>query len=85
MLNEQEMNKLAQMIPAKTRYAVIASWADVEETAEEWDDFEHVDYRNRWEDACDCKRRIEAEGLMAYIVEPAQDIIDEGNGKDNED
>lgn len=74
MLNEQELNKLAQMIPAKTRYAVIASWADVEETAEEWDDFEHVDYRNRWEDACDCKRRIEADGLMAYIVEPAQPL-----------
>lgn len=42
MLNEQELNKLAQMIPAKARYAVIASWADVEETAEEWDDFEHA-------------------------------------------
>lgn len=72
MLSNEELSKLESMIPAKTRYAVIASWIGVEESAEEWDDFEHVDYRNRWDDACDCKRRIEADGLMAYIVEPAQ-------------
>ena len=30
MLNEVELQKVAEMIPAKTPYAVIASWADVD-------------------------------------------------------
>lgn len=76
MISNEELSKLESMIPAKARYAVIASWVGVEESAGEWDDFEHVDYRNRWEDACDCKRRIEADGLMAYIIEPTGDCDD---------
>lgn len=70
MLNEVELQKVAEMIPAKTPYAVIASWEDVEETADEWDDMEHVHYCTDWTQACDTKRRIEADGLAAYIVEP---------------
>lgn len=33
-MNANELKKLAKIIPAKTRYAVIASWEDVEETVE---------------------------------------------------
>ena len=70
MLNEVELQKVAEMIPAKTPYAVIASWEDVEETADEWDDMEHVHYCYDWAQACDTKRMVEADGLAAYIVEP---------------
>lgn len=72
MLNEVELQKVAEMIPAKTPYAVIASWVDVEETADEWDDMEHVHYCNDWAQACDVRRMVEreADGLIAYIIEP---------------
>lgn len=72
MLNEVELQKVAEMIPAKTPYAVIASWADVEETADEWDDIEHVHYCYDWAQACDTRRMVEreADGLIAYIIEP---------------
>lgn len=83
MLNEQELNKLAQMIPAKAPFAVIASWNDAEETADEWDDHEHVHFCRDWVEACDTKRAVESEcggDLMAYIIEPAQPL-----GDDNED
>ena len=74
MLSKDELEKIAEMIPAKTKYAVIASWADVEETADTWDDLEHVHYCRDWVEACDAKRTFETDGdggLVAYIVEPS--------------
>jgi hypothetical protein len=70
MLSDESLEAIAKMIPAKTRYAIIASWEDVEETADDWDDMEHVHFCKDWESACDTKRMIEAEALAAYIVEP---------------
>ena len=72
MLDAHELEKLAKMIPANARYAVIASWPDREETAEEWDDFDHVHYTNNYVDACNTKRQVEDgyEPLIAYIIEP---------------
>ena len=77
MLSKESLETIAKMIPAKTPYAVIASWADVEETADEWDDMEHVHYCNDWVQACDTRRRIEADGLAAYIVEPEGEATEE--------
>ena len=76
MLNETELGTLAQMIPAKTAYAVIASWSDIDETAQDWDDWEHIHFCNDWASACDARRLIESEGLKAYIIEP-EGVIDE--------
>ena len=70
MLNETELHTLAERIPALTTYAVIASWVDVEETADNWDDWDHIHYCPDWPTACDTKRMIEADGLAAYIIEP---------------
>lgn len=70
MMNKTELDKLSTLISAKARYAVIASWEDQEETADEWDDFDHIHYCNDWTSACDTKRMIESEGLAAYIIEP---------------
>lgn len=47
MLDKDNLEKIAERIPAKTKYAVIASWAETEETAETWDDLEHVGGRVR--------------------------------------
>ena len=58
MLTKDELEKIAERIPAKSRYAVIASWAD----------------------ARDKRRAIEADGLAAYIVEPAGPYAD-GDGE----
>ena len=74
MLDKDELERIAEMIPARTKYAVIASWADADETAETWDDLEHVHYCATWADACDAKRTIERDGdggLVGYIVEPS--------------
>lgn len=70
MLSQESLETIAKRIPAKTPYAVLASWKDVEETTEEWNDLEHVHFCHDWASACDAKRIIEAEGLAAYIVEP---------------
>jgi hypothetical protein len=77
MLSKESLEAIAKMIPAKTHYAVIASWEDVEETADDWDDMEHVHFCNDWESACDTKRMVEAEGLAAYIVEPEGEATEE--------
>lgn len=77
MLSKESLETIAKMIPAKTRYAVVASWEDVEETADEWDDMEHVHYCNDWASACDVKRTIESEGLAAYIIEPEGEATEE--------
>lgn len=76
MLNETELEQIAQMIPAKTTYAVIASWSDIDETASEWNDWEHIHFCNDWASACDARRLIESEGLKAYIIEP-EGVVDE--------
>lgn len=76
MLNETELEQIAQMIPAKTAYAVIASWSDIDETAQDWDDWEHIHFCHDWASACDARRLIESEGLKAYIIEP-EGVIDE--------
>lgn len=80
MLTKDELEQIAERIPAKSRYAVIASWADRDETADEWDDLEHVRFCCDWADACDKRRAIEADGLAAYIVEPAGPYAD-GDGE----
>ena len=77
MLTQESLKTIAKMIPAKTRYAVIASWADLEETADDWDDMEHVHYCSDWSSACDVKRTIESEGLAAYIIEPEGETTEE--------
>lgn len=79
MLNTEELQTLAEMIPARAPYAVIASWADTEESADDWNDWEHVRFCHDWVEACDVKRQIEADGLAAYIIEP------EGPHEDIED
>jgi hypothetical protein len=71
MLDAMELEKIEEMIPAKSHYAVIASWRYADETAETWDDLEHVHYCNDWAAACEARRAIEAEGLEGYIIEPA--------------
>lgn len=74
MLDKDELEKIAERIPARTKYAVIASWAETDETADTWDDLEHVHYCYTWADACDARRAVEADGdggLVAYIVEPS--------------
>jgi hypothetical protein len=70
MLNDDELQSLAEMIPAKATYAVLASWRDIEESADDWNDWEHIQFFDDWAQACDAKRRIEADGLAAYIIEP---------------
>lgn len=70
MLNDDDLKALAERIPAITTYAVIASWVDVEESADDWDDWGHIHYCTDWPTACDTKRMIEADGLAAYIIEP---------------
>lgn len=70
MLNDDDLKALAERIPAITTYAVIASWVDVEESADDWDDWDHIHYCTDWPTACDTKRMIEADGLAAYIIEP---------------
>lgn len=70
MLNDDELQALAERIPAQKPYAVIASWADQAESADDWDDWEHIHFCDDWAQACDTKRMIEADGLAAYIIEP---------------
>jgi hypothetical protein len=70
MLSQESIETISKKIPAKTPYAVIASWEDAEETAKDWNDFEHVIYCDDWVQACNEKRRIESECLAAYIIEP---------------
>lgn len=77
MLNLNELVKISEMIPAKTRYAVIASFADVTETADTWDDLDHVHYCQTWLEACEAKRTIERESdneLVGYITAPQKRV-----------
>jgi hypothetical protein len=75
MLSEETLETLAEMIPAKSTYAVIVPFNEISDP-EDLRDLKLIRYFDDWTEACDAKRELESEGIIGYLIEP-EGVVDD--------
>lgn len=75
MLSEETLETLAEMIPAKSTYAVIVPFNEFSDP-EDLRDLKLIRYFDDWTEACDAKRELQSEGIIGYLIEP-EGVVDD--------
>jgi len=75
MLSEETLETLAEMIPAKSTYAVIIPFNEISDP-EDLRDLKLIRYFDDWTEAYDAKRELESEGIIGYLIEP-EGVVDD--------